>query len=91
MTMGIALGMVKLPPPTNATTTEVVAEELWTREVERMPTSRPTYGLEVIWMSRIENDAPSSLKAPPIMSILKKKQYKERMRMMRRRVLLCMV
>lgn len=42
MMMGIALGMVKLPPATKATTTEVVAEELWTMEVERIPATRPT-------------------------------------------------
>ena len=42
MTMGIALGMVRLPPPTRATTTDVVAEELWTTDVERIPTTRPT-------------------------------------------------
>lgn len=42
MMMGIAFGMVNPPPPTKATTTEVVAEELWTIEVERMPVTRPT-------------------------------------------------
>lgn len=42
MTMGMALVMVRLPPPTRATTTEVVADELWTMDVERMPTTNPT-------------------------------------------------
>jgi hypothetical protein len=89
--MGIAFEMVKLPPPTKATTTEVVAEELCTIDVERIPTTSPTKGLDVIWMSFTEKSLPSNLKAPPKMSMLKKKQYKERIRTMGRRVLLCMV
>ena len=90
MMMGIALGMVRLLPATRATTIEVVAEELWTTEVERMPATRPTKGLEVISMRVFEKSFPSSLKAPPMVSMLKKKQYNERMRMSRRMIFLCM-
>lgn len=41
-------------------------------------------------MRAIEKSFPSSLKAPPIVSILRKKQYNERMRMNRRMIFLCM-
>jgi hypothetical protein len=67
-----------------------VADELWTIEVDKIPATRPTYGLEVIWMSRNEKPSPINLNASPIMSILRKKQYKERMSMVRRRVLFFM-
>ena len=50
MMTGIAVATGMVPPPTRATTSDVVVDEDCTRAVARMPTNRPISGFEALWI-----------------------------------------
>ena len=81
--MGIAFVTFNAPPATNPTTIEVVDEEDWTMEVERIPMNRPTNGLVVVAISVSAKSLPNILREVPMSSRLKRKRYKKHRRKMR--------
>jgi hypothetical protein len=65
MTRGTAFLRLKEPTATMPTTIEVVADELWTMLVARIPMKRPTKGLLVDSMSVFEKPVPKLLNVVP--------------------------
>jgi len=63
MTIGMALRTLNAPEATNATTIEVVVEELCIMLVAKRPTNRPINGLDVVRIRYSANPLPKPLKA----------------------------
>jgi hypothetical protein len=80
MMIGMALATFKAPPATKPTTIDVVKEEDWTMEVERIPTNSPIKGLVVVVISASARPCPSILRDAPMSSMLKRKRYKKQRR-----------
>jgi len=78
MMIGMAWGTDTTLAPTRPTTILVLVEEDWTRTVAKMPTIRPAMGLLVTVKSSPAFLPPSALKAAPIKSRPKRKQYSAR-------------
>ena len=74
MIMGMALATVRALLPTSPTTMEVVLEELWTTEVDRMPMKRPTMGFEVPAIKASAKPFPNSFIELPMRSMLRRKR-----------------
>jgi hypothetical protein len=74
--MGIALLTFKAPPATKPTTIDVVKEEDWTIDVERIPTNSPIKGLVVVVIRASARPWSSILSDAPISSILNRKRYR---------------
>jgi hypothetical protein len=81
--MGIALATFNAPPATNPTTIEVVDEEDWMMEVERIPMNKPTNGLVVVAISVSAKPLPNILREVPMSSRLKRNRYKKHRRNMK--------
>jgi hypothetical protein len=60
------------------TTIEVVEDELWIREVAKMPINKPTNGLEVVAIRVSAKPLPKSFRDDPIKLMLSKKRYRKR-------------
>jgi hypothetical protein len=67
----------KTPPATMPTTIEVVDDDDWIIDVDKIPIKRPTIGLLVVWMSDLANSLPNIFSEDLINSRLKKNKYKE--------------
>jgi hypothetical protein len=80
MMMGMALATFRAPPATSPTTMDVVNDEDWTMEVERIPTNSPIKGFVVVVIRASARPWPSILSDAPISSILNRKRYKKHSR-----------
>ena len=74
MMMGMALTTFKAPPATRPTTMDVVEEEDWMMDVDRIPMNKPTSGFVVVWIRFSASPFPNIFKEAPISSRLKKKR-----------------
>jgi len=83
MMMGIALGTFNAPPATSPTTIEVVDEDDWMMEVERIPMNKPTKGLVVVAIRVSAKPLPNILREVPISSRLKRNRYKKQIMKMK--------
>ena len=73
MTIGMAVSIGMVPPPTSATTREVVVDEDCTRVVARTPTKRPTSGSDALSIRLPTTPPENILKALPSMPMLTRK------------------
>jgi hypothetical protein len=80
MTMGMALVTFNAPPATNPTTMDVVDEDDWIMEVERIPMNNPTMGLVVVSINVSAKPFPNILREVPINSKLNRNKYRDNIR-----------
>ena len=73
MTIGMAVSIGMLPPPTMATTNDVVVDEDWTRVVARIPTKRPSKGLDALSIRLPTMPPENILNALPSIPMLTRK------------------
>ncbi len=66
MIMKTAASISSAPPATIPTMMEVEVEELWTREVARMPMKRAAKGFSVTARTLLAKSLPNILKASPM-------------------------
>jgi len=72
MIIGMADDVSKTPPATMPTTIQVVDDDDWIIEVDKIPIKKPTIGLLVVWISDLANSLPNIFSEDPINSRLKK-------------------